>query len=145
MKIYQKNKFENGKREVFIFGKKAFTYYTNKLKRARVACDIPYGFLKKMYRDKNLKLVHPVGIVFSDQVVFGQNCQIFQNVTLGCKNGKAPILGDNVTVFANSSVIGGIHIGDNAIIGAGSVVLCDVPANEVWAGNPAHFIRKIES
>ena len=42
---------------------------------------------------------------------------------------------------ANSSIIGGIAIGDNAIIGAGSVVVHDVEANKVVAGNPAHLIK----
>lgn len=49
--------------------------------------------------------------------------------------------GNNVEIFANSVIIGDVHIGDNATIGAGSVVTKDIPANEVWAGNPAHFIK----
>lgn len=56
--------------------------------------------------------------------------------------GKRPIIGDNVTIFANSVVIGGITIGDNSQIGAGSVVIRDVPDNCIVAGNPARIIRK---
>ncbi|MDD7449027.1 MAG: hypothetical protein PUK62_07400 [Prevotellaceae bacterium] len=43
------------------------------------------------------------------------------------------------TIIANS-----VTIGDNAVIGAGSIITCDIPANEVWAGNPAKFIKKRE-
>ncbi len=144
MKIFTKKRYENGKREIFLFGKKKiFVYYADKLKKARVACDIPHNYLKKLYREKNLQLIHPVGIVFIDEASFGENCRVYQNTTIGMKNGKAPVLGNNVTVYANCVIIGGVHIGDNAVIGAGSVVLKDVPANEVWAGNPARFIRKI--
>jgi acetyltransferase-like isoleucine patch superfamily enzyme len=40
-------------------------------------------------------------------------------------------------------LVGKITIGKNSVIGCGSVVMCDVPANEVWAGNPAKFIKKL--
>ena len=51
-------------------------------------------------------------------------------------------LGENVAVGSNSTILGGITIGDNAVIGAGAVVTRYVPAGEVWAGNPAKFLRK---
>ena len=53
-----------------------------------------------------------------------------------------PILGDNVCIKANAIVYGGVTIGNNAIVGANSVVNCNIPAGEVWAGSPARFIRK---
>lgn len=56
----------------------------------------------------------------------------------------APIyIGDDVLVGANSIILKGISIGDRVIIGAGSVVCKTIPSDEVWAGNPAKFIRKI--
>ena len=79
----------------------------------------------------------------SDLDKIGYNCKIYQNVSIGNKDGGFPTLEDNVTVHANSIVVGNIRIGKNSIIGCGSVVLHDIPANEIWAGNPAHFIKKI--
>lgn len=51
-----------------------------------------------------------------------------------------PIIGDNVTICANSTVIGKIRIGNNVLIGAGSVVIDDVPDNAVVVGNPAKVV-----
>ena len=49
------------------------------------------------------------------------------------------------SIGANATILGGITIGENALIGAGSVVTKDVPANELWVGNPAKFYKKIKS
>lgn len=92
---------------------------------------------------------HPVGIVIGVKVKMGMNCEIYQNVTIGTKetsdfkNGKYPEIGNNVIIYPNSLIIGDIKIGENSIIGAGSVVLNDVPPNSVVAGNPAKFIKII--
>lgn len=53
------------------------------------------------------------------------------------------VLGDNCFIGAGSMVLKGVSIGENAVVGAGSVVTKSVPANEIWAGNPAVFIRKV--
>ena len=53
------------------------------------------------------------------------------------------IINQSASVGAGSVILGGISIGENGMIGAGSVVTKDVPANELWFGNPAKFIRKI--
>ena len=50
---------------------------------------------------------------------------------------------ERASIGSNSTILCGITIGQNAIIGAGSVVTKDVPSNQVWAGNPARFLRKI--
>lgn len=53
------------------------------------------------------------------------------------------IIQDNVFIGAHSLVLKGVTIGENSIIGAGSVVTKSVPANQIWAGNPAKFIRQL--
>ena len=53
------------------------------------------------------------------------------------------VLKKGASIGANSTVLGGIVVGENSLIGAGSVVTKDVPANELWVGNPAKKIRNI--
>lgn len=57
---------------------------------------------------------------------------------------KSIVIGQNSFIGAHSTILKGVSIGKNSIIGACSVVTKDVPANEIWAGNPAKFIRKID-
>jgi len=60
------------------------------------------------------------------------------------QKSKAPVvIEDNVFIGAYSIVLKGVTIGENAIIGAGSIVTKSVPRNQIWAGNPAKFIRNI--
>lgn len=96
--------------------------------------------------EKNTKFPHPIGIVIHPEAKIGRNCVIFQNVTIGdsFSNKRAsryPTIGDNVTIYANSVLIGGIIVGNNSTIAAGSVVINDVPENTIVAGNPAKVIR----
>lgn len=57
---------------------------------------------------------------------------------------KCPVMiGNNVFIGAHSMILKGVTIGDNSIVGAGSVVSRSIPENQIWAGNPAVFIREI--
>lgn len=89
---------------------------------------------------KGLFFPHFSCIVISKRAIIGDNCTIFQGVTLGKTNHGCPLLGDNVVVCANSTVIGNVKIGNNAVVGAGSVVIRDVPENAVVVGNPARVV-----
>lgn len=53
-------------------------------------------------------------------------------------------IGDNVFIGIRTLITKAVKIGDNVMIGAGSIITKDIPSNEVWAGNPARFIRKRE-
>lgn len=98
-------------------------------------------------RENNVSFPHPVGIVISKYAKIGKNCTIYQNVTIGEGkfnpkiNTNTPIIGDNTTIFANSVIFGGITIGKNCTIGAGSIILKDVEDNTVIAGNPPKIIK----
>lgn len=74
----------------------------------------------------------------------GENCQIWQNVTIGRAHdkGNRPIIGNNVKICAGAIVIGNITIGDNCTIAAGCVVVKSIPANCVVCGNPARIVKQ---
>lgn len=86
---------------------------------------------------KGLYFPHFSSIIIHAERI-GENCTIFQGVTIGSVRGKGrPKIGDNVVIGANSTIIGDLTIGNNAFVGAGSVVVKDVPDNAVVTGNPA--------
>ncbi|AKK02037.1 heparinase II/III domain-containing protein [Corynebacterium epidermidicanis] len=86
-----------------------------------------------------------IGVVIHKNAVLGDDVTVAQNVTLGGRNKRLgpPKVGNNVYFGANSVFIGG-SIGDNCVVGAGSVVLEPVPSNSIVAGNPARVIKKIK-
>lgn len=93
-----------------------------------------------------LRIVHTMGCVVAVASA-GKNLTVHQGVILGVSNYSpddmrfSPKLGDNVTVFANAVVAGGITIGNNVVIGAGSIVMKDVTDNCTVIGNPAYIVR----
>lgn len=97
--------------------------------------DIPLNATKI---EGGLEMPHPHGIVIHPKSEIGANCLLFQQVTLGTgpKPGT-PRLGGHVDVGAGAKILGGVVIGDHAIIGANAVVVSDVPAWGVAVGVPA--------
>lgn len=90
----------------------------------------------------NLHVEHFFGVVIGGNTIIGDNCKIYQQVTIGQKNSKFPVIGNNVVMCPGAKIIGDIKIGDNAVIGANAVVLHDVPANSIAVGVPARIILK---
>ena len=70
----------------------------------------------------------------------GENCRIYQQVTIGYKQDKNPILEDNVSVTCGAKVLGGITMHANSLAAAGAVVLKDVPQNAIVGGVPAKIL-----
>lgn len=87
-----------------------------------------------------LLIVHGGGVHLNCSSI-GRNLTVYQGVTFGIQDGERPTVGDDVTVYPNSVVVGGINIGNRATIGALSYVSHDVAADVVVAGSPAHIIR----
>lgn len=94
------------------------------------------------------KLSHPVGVVIGPAVV-GSNVMMMQGVTLGMRHftdaeddpANYPVIGDNVIISTGAKIIGGIKIGDHALIGANAVVLKDVPPYSTAVGIPARLVN----
>jgi len=83
---------------------------------------------------------HFGGIVISGYAKFGDNCRIRNGVVVGLRRVDekyAPIVGNNVDIGSGAKLLGPIRIGNNVLIGANAVVLCDVPDNSIAVGVPA--------
>ena len=91
---------------------------------------------------KGLKINHGLGTVIGARVIIGDNALLHQGITFGDRNGGRPKLFDNVKVYAGSTILGDITIGNNSVIGANSLCIVSVPDNEIYGGNPAKFIKK---
>ena len=89
-----------------------------------------------------LMVSHFHSVVFPAKA--GNNFRVGPGVVID-KEGGAPTFGNNVYIASNSTVVGGVHIGDNVIVGAGSVVTQDLPGNGVYVGNPARFIKPVDA
>lgn len=87
-----------------------------------------------------LTFAHPYSTMLNAERI-GDNFSCLHCVTIGKKDGKRPVIGDNVVIGCHACVIGGVRIGNNVTIGAGAVVVKDVPDNAIVAGNPGRIIR----
>ena len=93
-----------------------------------------------------IMLDHATGLVVGETAVVGNRVSILQSVTLG-GTGKEdgdrhPKIGDDVLISAGAKILGNIHVGEGAKVGAGSVVLQNVPAHTTVAGVPAKVVGK---
>ncbi len=95
---------------------------------------------------EGLFIDHGSGVVIGETTIIGDNCTLYQGVTLGGtgkETGKRhPTLGNNVMVGAGAKLLGAFTVGDNSKIAAGAVVLGDVPENSTAVGIPARVVRR---
>ncbi len=99
--------------------------------------ELPYS----VQLGRRVVIEHQGAIVIHGNCVIGDECVLRQGVTLGNRYldrpGEAPVLGRRVNVGAGAKILGPVHVGDGAVIGANAVVLNDVPAGTTVVGIPA--------
>ena len=93
---------------------------------------------------RRLFIDHGMGVVIGETAIVGDDVTLYQGVTLGGtgkeKAKRHPTLGNGVVVGGGAKILGNIRVGDNSRIGAGSVVLRDVPDNSTVVGVPGHIV-----
>ncbi len=94
---------------------------------------------------KGLFIDHGTGVVIGETAVIGDNVTLYQGVTLGGtgkeKGKRHPTIGNNVMISVGAKVLGSFTVGDNSKIGAGSVVLSEVPPNSTVVGVPGRVVK----
>lgn len=97
---------------------------------------------------KGLFIDHGAGVIIGETTIIGDNVTLYQGVTLG-GNGKEqgkrhPTIGNNVMISSGAKILGSFTIGDNSKIGAGSVVLEEVPPGSTVVGVPGRVVKRID-
>lgn len=102
-------------------------------------CSIPYSVMI----EKDVDIAHYHGIVLHQKTIIKSGTMIYQNVTIGGRNGKVgAVIGNNCVIGAGACILGDIKVGNNVNIGANAVVLNDVPDNCTVVGVPAKIIKR---
>ena len=95
---------------------------------------------------KGLFIDHGNGVIIGETAVIGDNVTLYQGVTLGGtgkeKGKRHPTVKDNVMISAGAKVLGSFTVGENAKIGAGSVVVNEVPPNSTVVGIPGRVVKR---
>ena len=87
---------------------------------------------------------HGIGVIINRYAVIGKCCHLESGVVVGGARGKGvPVIGDYCFLGADAKIIGGVTIGNDVIVGAGAVVIDDVPDGVVVAGVPARIINQV--
>ncbi|MCT2564128.1 sugar O-acetyltransferase [Chryseobacterium sp. pc1-10] len=117
-------------------------------------CDYGYNIEvgESFYANHNLTILDCAKVTFGDNVFIGPNCSFYtaghpldaKQRNEGLEYAHPIIVGDNVWLGGNVVVLPGVSIGNNSVIGAGSVVTKDIPDNAVAVGNPCKVIKNIE-
>ncbi len=129
---------------LYLQGVPKLPWWLYRLHRIIYACEIhPAAVL-----GPGCQIPHSVGLVIGPEARVGRACFIGQGVTLGYRypgpreprpGDGNPVLGDYVVIGAGATLLGPIHIGDGAVVGANSVVTHDVPAHYMATGVPAEI------
>lgn len=117
-------------------------------------CDYGYNIHigRNFYANHNLVILDEARVTFGDNVFVAPNCGFYtaghpmeaEERNQGLEYARPITVGDNVWIGANVCVLPGVSIGDNCVIGAGSVVVKDIPPYSLAVGNPCKVVRTIK-
>lgn len=117
-------------------------------------CDYGYNieFGENFYSNHNLIILDPAKVTFGNNIFIGPNCAFYTPVhpldaetrNKGLEYAYPIKIGNNVWFGGNVVVLPGVTIGDNVVIGAGSVVVKDIPPNVLAVGNPCKIVKNID-
>ena len=88
-------------------------------------------------------MIHPYNITISPSAIIGRNVNIYKGATIGLSGGKhpgAPQIGNSVQIGINSTIIGGVKIGNDVLIAPNTLVNQDIPDHSIVIGNPCKII-----
>ena len=124
-------------RKLFSFFYKILYKWIQIVTGIELPCEVELG--------RNFVIDHFGGIIISGYAKFGDNCRIRNGVVVGLRHvsePRAPKIGNNVDIGAGAKLLGPITIGNDVVVGANAVVICDVPDNSIAVGIPAVIKRK---
>lgn len=129
MFFWRKTKFAHNKISKYIY--RCFLHHWAKRTGIEIPLSVELG--------AGVLFLHPYSITMNSKTVAGKNLTVMKGATIGNtkgKNGGTPVIGDNVYIGLNSTVVGNISIGNNVMIAANTFVNFDVPDNSVVLGSP---------
>lgn len=117
-------------------------------------CDYGYNIEigENFCSNHNFLILDSAKVVFGDNVMVGPNCGFYTTThplnpevrRAGLQSAKPIVVGDNAWICANVIVLGGVTIGENSVIGAGSVVTKDIPPFSLAVGNPCRIVKNLQ-
>lgn len=124
-------------------------FHINQPFRCDYGCNIYIG--ENFFANFNLTILDEAEVRIGNNVFIGPNVSMYtachpldpEERNTGVEWAEPIIIGNNVWIGGSATILSGVTVGDNAVIGAGSVVTRDVPSNTVVAGNPAKVIRQV--
>lgn len=132
-----------------LLGKTGNKFHINQPFRCDYGCNIFVG--ENFFANFNLTILDEAHVTIGDNVFIGPNVNIFtachpieaESRNTGVEWAEPVTIGDNVWIGGGATLLPGVRIGNNTVIGAGAVVTRDIPDNVVAGGNPAKIIRHI--